>query len=145
MSASRHLWEPGNDTTRNSLSGGVLALNRYPTQYDKLRADHTLIAGRVPEIIRWQTPISHVARTAVQDFHVGEAEIKAGDRIAMWYISGNRDDEEIAMPEAFIIDRANPRRRAASVGAQSSCGRRAAHGRAASSCAPRRNKVASSA
>ena len=100
----------GNDTTRNSLSGGVLALHRYPTQYDKLRADHTLIAGMVPEIIRWQTPISHMARTAVQDFRLGEAEIKAGDRIAMWYISGNRDDEEIATPESFIIDRTNPRR-----------------------------------
>ena len=100
----------GNDTTRNSLSGGVLALNRYPAQYDKLRADNSLIAGMVPEIIRWQTPISHMARTAVQDFRLGEAEIKAGDRIAMWYISGNRDDEEIATPEAFVIDRANPRR-----------------------------------
>ena len=100
----------GNDTTRNSLSGGVLALNRYPAQYDKLRADRTLIGSMVPEIIRWQTPISHMARTAVQDFRLGEAEIKRGDRIAMWYISGNRDEDEIAMPEAFIIDRANPRR-----------------------------------
>ena len=100
----------GNDTTRNSLSGGVLALNRYPAQYDKLRGDRTLIGNMVPEIIRWQTPISHMARTAVQDFRLGEAEIKRGDRIAMWYISGNRDEDEIAMPEAFIIDRANPRR-----------------------------------
>ena len=100
----------GNDTTRNSLSGGVLALNRYPAQYDKLRADPALIASMVPEIIRWQTPISHMARTAVQDFRLGDAEIKTGDRIAMWYISGNRDEDEIAMPEAFIIDRANPRR-----------------------------------
>ncbi len=100
----------GNDTTRNSLSGGVFALNRYPAQYDKLRADRALIDTMVPEIIRWQTPISHMARTAVQDFRLGEAKIKRGDRIAMWYISGNRDEDAIAMPEAFVIDRANPRR-----------------------------------
>jgi cytochrome P450 len=100
----------GNDTTRNSLTGGVLALNRYPAQYDKLRANPALINSMVPEIIRWQTPISHMARTAVQDFRLGDAEIKRGDRIAMWYISGNRDDTEITQPEEFIIDRANPRR-----------------------------------
>ena len=100
----------GNDTTRNSLSGGVIALNRYPAQYDKLRADRALIGSMVPEIIRWQTPIAHMARTAVQDFRLGEAAIKTGDRIAMWYISGNRDEDAIAMPEAFIIDRATPRR-----------------------------------
>ena len=100
----------GNDTTRNSLTGGVVALNRYPAQYDKLRANLSLIPSMVPEIIRWQTPISHMARTAVRDFRLGDAEIKAGDRIAMWYISGNRDEDEIATPEDFIIDRANPRR-----------------------------------
>ncbi len=100
----------GNDTTRNSLTGGVLALNRYPAQYDKLRANPALITSMVPEIIRWQTPISHMARTAVRDFHLNGADIKAGDRIAMWYISGNRDESEIEQPEDFIIDRANPRR-----------------------------------
>ncbi|MGE0859757.1 MAG: cytochrome P450 [Gammaproteobacteria bacterium] len=100
----------GNDTTRNSLTGGVIALNRYPAEYDKLRANPALVASMVPEIIRWQTPISHMARTAVQDFRLGEAEIKAGDRIAMWYISGNRDARDIAAPEDFIIDRDNPRR-----------------------------------
>ncbi|MBX9607815.1 MAG: cytochrome P450 [Gammaproteobacteria bacterium] len=100
----------GNDTTRNSLTGGVIALNRYPAEYDKLRANPALVASMVPEIIRWQTPISHMARTAVQDFRLGEAEIKAGDRIAMWYISGNRDARDITAPEDFIIDRDNPRR-----------------------------------
>ena len=100
----------GNDTTRNSLTGGVVALNRYPEQYDKLRANPALIPSMVPEIIRWQTPISHMARTAITDFKLGDAEIKSGDRIAMWYISGNRDADEIDAPEEFIIDRANPRR-----------------------------------
>ena len=100
----------GNDTTRNSLTGGVIALNRYPAEYDKLRANPALVASMVPEIIRWQTPISHMARTAVQDFDLGDAHIKAGDRIAMWYISGNRDERDITAPEDFIIDRDNPRR-----------------------------------
>ncbi|MBK6659059.1 MAG: cytochrome P450 [Proteobacteria bacterium] len=100
----------GNDTTRNSLTGGVLALHRYPAQYDKLRANPALVTSMVPEIIRWQTPISHMARTAVKDFHLNGADIKAGDRIAMWYISGNRDESEIEHPEEFIIDRGNPRR-----------------------------------
>jgi cytochrome P450 len=100
----------GNDTTRNSLTGGVLALNRYPAEYDKLRANPALISSMVPEIIRWQTPISHMARTAVTDFRLGDAEIKSGDRIAMWYISGNRDEDEIAQADEFIIDRSNPRR-----------------------------------
>ncbi len=100
----------GNDTTRNSLTGGVLALNRYPAEYDKLRANPALVNSMVPEIIRWQTPISHMARTAVTDFRLGDAEIKSGDRIAMWYISGNRDEDEIAQADQFIIDRSNPRR-----------------------------------
>jgi cytochrome P450 len=100
----------GNDTTRNSLTGGVVALNRYPEQYARLRADPSKVAGMVPEIIRWQTPISHMARTAITDFELGGATIRKGDRIAMWYLSGNRDDSEITDPEAFIIDRQNPRR-----------------------------------
>lgn len=100
----------GNDTTRNSLTGGVVALNRYPAQYARLREAPALIASMVPEIIRWQTPISHMARTAIEDFQLGEAHIRSGDRIAMWYISGNRDTESIDDPEAFVIDRPNPRR-----------------------------------
>ena len=100
----------GNDTTRNSLTGGVVALNRYPEQYAKLRADRTLIASMVPEIIRWQTPIAHMARTAIADIRLGDADIHAGDRIALWYLSGNRDSDAIERPEEFIIDRANPRR-----------------------------------
>ncbi len=100
----------GNDTTRNSLTGGIVALNRYPQEYARLREKPALIDSMVPEIIRWQTPISHMARTALVDFKVGGVTIKAGERVAMWYISGNRDETEIERPEDFIIDRAQPRR-----------------------------------
>lgn len=100
----------GNDTTRNSLTGGALALHRYPEQYAKLRANPRLVESMVPEIIRWQTPISHMARTALEDFRLGDVTINAGDRVALWYLSGNRDADDIDNPEAFIIDRPQPRR-----------------------------------
>ncbi len=99
----------GNDTTRNSISGGVLALNQNPDQYDKLRADHSLIPNMVSEIIRWQTPLAYMRRTATRDLEFGGKEIKAGDKVAMWYVSGNRDEDEIEDPNAFIIDRKNAR------------------------------------
>jgi len=99
----------GNDTTRNSFTGGVVALNRYPDEYEKLRADPSLIETMVPEIIRWQTPISHMARTALEDTEVGGKLIKAGDRVALWYISGNRDERTIDNPTAFVIDRKKAR------------------------------------
>ena len=99
----------GNDTTRNSFSGGVVALNRFPDQYEKLREDPALIETMVPEIIRWQTPISHMARTATEDYAIGGKTIKAGERVALWYISGNKDEDTIDNPEAFIIDRKKAR------------------------------------
>ena len=99
----------GNDTTRNSLSGGVVALNENPEQYRKLRANPDLIPRLVPEIIRWQTPLTHMARTATQDTLLGGKKIKKGDRVIMWYVSGNRDAEVIDRPYEFIIDRENPR------------------------------------
>ncbi|HTL00297.1 MAG TPA: cytochrome P450 [Pseudomonadales bacterium] len=95
----------GNDTTRNSISGGVLALNENPQQYQKLRDDVSLIPRMVPEIIRWQTPLAYMRRTALTDTDLRGKRIRAGDKVLMWYISGNRDEEEIADPEAFIIDR----------------------------------------
>jgi cytochrome P450 len=99
----------GNDTTRNSISGGVLALNKNPDQYEKLLQNPGLIPKMVPEIIRWQTPLAHMARTALVDTELGGKHIKKGDRVAMWYISGNRDEDYIDNADKFIIDRANPR------------------------------------
>ena len=99
----------GNDTTRNSISGGVLALNQNPDQYEKLRNDLSLIPRMVPEIIRWQTPLAYMRRTALADTELNGKTIKAGDKVLMWYISGNRDDEEIERPNDFIIDRPTAR------------------------------------
>ncbi|WP_293678674.1 cytochrome P450 [uncultured Phenylobacterium sp.] len=99
----------GNDTTRNSMTGGVYALNKYPAEFEKLRRDHSLIANMVPEIIRWQTPLAHMRRTATRDVELGGKTIRKGDKVVMWYVSGNRDDEVIENPEALIIDRERPR------------------------------------
>jgi cytochrome P450 len=99
----------GNDTTRNTISGSVYALNRNQGEYAKLRADPALIPGMVSETIRWQTPLAHMARTATQDAELGDKTIKAGDRVVMWYVSGNRDDSMVEDPESYIIDRARPR------------------------------------
>jgi len=99
----------GNDTTRNSISGGVVALNKFPAEYDKLRANPALIPSMVSEIIRYQTPLSHMRRTATQDAILSGKSIKKGDKVIMWYISGNRDETAIDKPDEFIIDRANPR------------------------------------
>ncbi len=99
----------GNDTTRNSITGGVLALNQNPKEYAKLMNDPGLITNMVPEIIRWQTPLSHMRRTAVRDAEVGGKKIREGDKLAMWYLSGNRDSEVIERADEFLIDRKNPR------------------------------------
>jgi cytochrome P450 len=99
----------GNDTTRNSISGGVLALNNFPGEYRKLRANPGLIPSLVPEIIRYVTPVIHMRRTAVADTELGGKTIRAGEKVVMWYISGNRDAEAIERPDDFIIDRARPR------------------------------------
>lgn len=99
----------GNDTTRNSITGGVLALNQNPAEYDKLRANPSLITSMVPEIIRWQTPLTHMRRTALEDVELGGKTIRKGDKVVMWYISGNRDETVIEHADDFIIDRANPR------------------------------------
>jgi cytochrome P450 len=99
----------GNDTTRNSMSGSLLALNQYPDEYRKLRDDPALVTSMVPEVIRWQTPVIHMRRTALQDADVAGKTIRKGDKVAMWYISGNRDEEAIERADDFIIDRARPR------------------------------------
>ena len=99
----------GNDTTRNSMTGGLLALHDNPTEMAKLRANPALVDSLVPEIIRWQTPLAYMRRTAVQDTELGGKQIKQGDKVAMWYLSGNRDASAIENPDSFIIDRARPR------------------------------------
>jgi cytochrome P450 len=99
----------GNDTTRNSISGGLLALHRHPGEFDKLRANPALVASLVPEIIRWQTPLAHMRRTALQDTVLAGKQIRKGDKVVMWYLSGNRDEEAIEHADRFIIDRARPR------------------------------------
>jgi cytochrome P450 len=100
----------GNDTTRNSMSGSIYALNEFPGEYDRLRANPALIDSMVPEIIRWQTPLAHMRRTALQDTELGGKQIRKGDKVVMWYVSGNRDDEVIEKADAFIIDREKPNR-----------------------------------
>ncbi len=99
----------GNDTTRNSISGGVLMLNRNPQEYQKLRDNLELIPNMVSEIIRYQTPLAYMRRTATRDVEFHGKQIKKGDKLAMWYVSGNRDDEVIDRPDEFIIDRPNAR------------------------------------
>lgn len=99
----------GNDTTRNSMTGGLLALSQNPGEWAKLRANPGLVESMVPEIIRWQTPLPMMRRTALQDVELGGKKILQGDKVVMWYLSGNRDEEAIDNPEAFIIDRARPR------------------------------------
>jgi cytochrome P450 len=99
----------GNETTRNSISGGVWALNQYPDEYRKLRNNPSLVPSVVPEIVRWQTPVMHMRRTALADGEIGGKRIRQGDKVVMWYISGNRDEEAIARANEFIIDRERPR------------------------------------
>ena len=99
----------GNDTTRNSISGGVVMLNENPAEFEKLRHDPSLIPNMVSEIIRYQTPLMHMRRTATRDVEFQGKKIKQGDKIVMWYVSGNRDEGKIDRPDEFIIDRAGAR------------------------------------
>ena len=99
----------GNDTTRNSISGGVYALNQWPEEYEKLRQDPSLIPNMVAEVIRWQTPLAHMRRNCVADTQVGDKLIRAGDKVVMWYVSGNRDESQFEDADRLIIDRPNAR------------------------------------
>jgi len=95
----------GNDTTRNSITGGVLALNEHPQEYDKLRRHPELIPSMVSEIIRWQTPLAYMRRTATRDTELDGQTIREGDKVLMWYASANRDEDAIERANEFIIDR----------------------------------------
>ncbi len=100
----------GNDTTRNSISGGLYGLSKFPDEYGRLLADPGLVPGMVPEIIRWQTPIAHMRRTATCDIEFEGKTISAGDKVVLWYVSANMDEEVIPDAARFIIDRDRPRR-----------------------------------
>jgi cytochrome P450 len=99
----------GNDTTRNSMSGGLMALAESPQQFELVRGRPELIPNLVSEIIRYQTPVLHMRRTARNDVELAGRNIAKGDKVVMWYISGNRDEDKIERADQFIIDRAKPR------------------------------------
>ena len=99
----------GNDTTRNTMTGSILALNQFPAEYDKLRANPDLIESMVSETIRFVTPVIHMRRNVNVDTELCGQQIKKGDKVVIWYVSGNRDAEAIENPDSFIIDRKNPR------------------------------------
>ena len=99
----------GNDTTRNSMSGSVNAFHQYPDQLAKLKANPKLLGSAVSEIIRWQTPLSHMRRTAVKDYQLGDKTIRKGDKVVMWYYSGNRDMSVFSDPDHLDIERPNVR------------------------------------
>ena len=99
----------GNDTTRNSMTGGLMAVREHPAELDKVKADPRLIDSLVSEIIRWQTPVIHMRRTATRDCELGSRTIRQGDKVVMWYVSGNRDESAIERADEFIVDRARPR------------------------------------
>ena len=100
----------GNDTTRNTMSGSVYSLNRFPEQYDKLIANPGLVSNLVPEVIRWQTPLSYMRRTATRDCELAGKPIRKHDQLLMWYVSGNRDEEVFEAGDALDIERPNASR-----------------------------------
>ena len=100
----------GNDTTRNSMSALVEAFDTYPEELERLRADPKLIPNAAQEIVRWQSPVTHMRRTALADTELGGQTIKAGEKVVMWYISANRDEAVFADAERFDVGRSNARR-----------------------------------
>jgi len=95
----------GNDTTRNSMTGGVYAMNKWPDQLAILKANPALIPSAVSEIVRWQTPLAHMRRRALEDFELGGKTIRKGDKVLMWYVSGNRDESQFTRPDDLWIER----------------------------------------
>ena len=97
----------GNDTTRNTMSGSVYALNTFPDQYDRLIADPGLLENFVPEMLRWQTPLSYMRRTATADTELGGKQIRKDDQVLMWYVSGNRDEDVFDRADDLDLEREN--------------------------------------
>ncbi|MEM1189793.1 MAG: cytochrome P450 [Pseudomonadota bacterium] len=100
----------GSDTTRSTMSASVLCLDRNPEQFAALKADQQLIPAMVSETIRWQTPLAHMRRIALEDTELGGQLIRKGDKVVMWYVSGNRDERFFADPAAFDMHRENLRK-----------------------------------
>jgi cytochrome P450 len=100
----------GNDTTRSTMTASAYCLDKNPTEFAKLKSDHSLIDLMVSETIRWQTPLAHMRRIANEDTELGGQTIKAGDKVIMWYVSGNRDERFFDNPNDFIIGRENHRK-----------------------------------
>jgi cytochrome P450 len=100
----------GNDTTRNSMSALPVVSALWPEEWDRIAADPALIPNAAQELIRWQTPLAHMRRTATADAELGGKAIRAGDKVVLWYMSGNRDEKLFAEAERFIADRPNARR-----------------------------------
>ena len=99
----------GNDTTRNSMSGGVLFMDQFPGEMEKLKANPALVNNLPSEMVRFQSPVAHMRRTALKDTQIGGKAIRKGERVVMWYCSGNRDEEVIPDADQFIIDRPRAR------------------------------------
>ena len=95
----------GNETTRNSISHGLIAFTRYPEQWAKLKRNPNLVGNAVKEIIRWSSPVMHMRRTAISDIVVNDQKIKAGDKVVLWYVSGNQDEAVYKNPHKFDIER----------------------------------------
>ena len=100
----------GNETTRNTLTGGLMALTENPEEREKLLKDLSLIANATDEMLRWVTSVIYFRRTATQDTQIRGQDIKAGDKVVMWYGSGNRDEEVFPDGHLFRVDRENARK-----------------------------------
>jgi cytochrome P450 len=95
----------GNETLRNSLPGGMYALLSNVDEYRKVRADRSLLPGAVEEMLRWWSPVMRFRRTATVDTSLGGQEIKAGDKVVVWFSSGNRDERVFSEPDRFDVTR----------------------------------------
>jgi cytochrome P450 len=96
----------GNETLRNGIPGGLVALMEHPDAQRRLRADRSLLPGAVEEMLRWWTPVMHFRRTAAADTELGGVEVRAGDKVVVWFSSANRDPAVFAAPDVFNVTRA---------------------------------------